>query len=34
MGKAPSLTLPRVAGEGTLAIYVLSEGHNLLPLPR
>ncbi|GLI91704.1 hypothetical protein LMG27198_06960 [Methylocystis echinoides] len=31
---APTLSLPRFAGEGTLAISILDEGTNLLPLPR
>ncbi|KAF2989583.1 hypothetical protein MJC1_03350 [Methylocystis sp. MJC1] len=31
---APSLTLPRFAGEGTLAIGIADEGRNLPPLPR
>ncbi len=31
---APSLSLPRFTGEGTLAIGFLDEGHNLPPLPR
>ncbi len=29
----PSLSLPRFAGEGTLAISIVDEGHSLLPLP-
>ncbi len=33
-GKALSLSLPRFAEEGTFTISDLSEGHNLLPLPR
>ncbi len=31
---APSLSLPRFTGEGTLAIRIGDEGHGLLPLPR
>ncbi len=31
---APSRTLPRFKGEGTLAIDIPDEGHALLPLPR
>ncbi|GLI92502.1 hypothetical protein LMG27198_14940 [Methylocystis echinoides] len=33
-GAAPSLTLPRCAGEGTLATDILDDGANLPPLPR
>ncbi len=31
--EAPSLSLPRFAGKGTLAISNVYEGPNLLPLP-
>jgi cytochrome c-type biogenesis protein CcmH len=34
LAKAPSLSLPRSAGEGTLAICARREGANVLPLPR
>lgn len=30
---APSLSLPRLAGEGTLAINAVNEGPHLPPLP-
>jgi hypothetical protein len=33
-GQAPSLSLPRFAGEGMLTSHILDEGHALLPLPR